>query len=70
MLLAADSLHGSNYNDLPNKKYDWSLIYGEATKILPQDASKPLGYPITLTYNVDANLFHDAFTDRSVTSNW
>ena len=56
-----------NYSDLPSKEYNWFSIYGKATKVLPDDAPKPLEKPITLTYYVDANLFHDALTGRPVT---
>ena len=36
-------------------------------ELLPEDAPVPLGKHITLTHYVDANLFHDALTGRSVT---
>ena len=34
---------------------------------MPEDAPEPLGKHVTLTHYVDANLFHDALTGRSVT---
>ena len=37
------------------------------TEILPHDAPTPLGKPVIMTHYVDANLFHDALTGRSVT---
>ena len=43
-------------------------IYGEVSKILPTDASKPLGKTLKLAHYADANLFHDALSKRSVTS--
>ena len=59
--------HEPDYSDLPVKEYDWFSIYGEVTELLPNDAPKPLGNPVTLTHYVDANLFHNALTGRSVT---
>ena len=34
--------------------------------MLLEDAPEPLGKPVTLTHYVDANLFHDALSGRSV----
>ena len=34
---------------------------------MPKDAPPPLGKQVTLTHYVDANLFHDALSGRSVT---
>ena len=34
---------------------------------IPDDAPEPLGHQVTLTHYVDANLYHDAITGRSVT---
>ncbi|HEY9709842.1 MAG TPA: hypothetical protein V6D48_16675, partial [Oculatellaceae cyanobacterium] len=59
--------HEPDYNNLPTKEYDWFSTYGEITEILPENVPEPLGKPVTLTHYVDANLFHDAFTGRSVT---
>ena len=60
-------MHAPDYSDLPVKEYDWFSIYGEVTELLPNDAPKPLGNPVTLTHYVDANLFHNALTGRSIT---
>ena len=60
-------VHEPDYSDLPVKHYDWSSVYGEVSELLPDDAPEPLGKPVTLTHYVDANLFHDALTGRSVT---
>ena len=35
--------------------------------MIPKDIPKPLGKPVTFTHYVDANLFHDQLTGRSVT---
>jgi hypothetical protein len=37
-------------------------------ELIPEDAPKPLGKRVTLTTYVDANLFHDIITGRSVTA--
>jgi len=36
-------------------------------ELLPDNASEPLGKPVTLTHFVDANLMHDLSTGRSLT---
>jgi hypothetical protein len=53
---------------LPNQDFDWChTVYGKVEELLPKDAPKPLGKPVTtVTYN-DANLYHDMLTGRSVT---
>jgi hypothetical protein len=57
-----------DYSDLPDMEHDWKRsVYGEITELLPQDAPKPLGKPVTLTHYVDANLMHDTVSGRSVT---
>ena len=40
---------------------------GEISEVLPHDAPPPLGKEVVLTHYVDANLFHDTLTGRSVT---
>ena len=60
-------VHEPDYSDLPSKEYDWASTYGEVQELLPDDAPPPLGRQVTLTHYVDANLFHDALTGRSVT---
>ena len=57
-----------DYSDLPNKQYEWEYsVYGDVKEALPHDAPKALGRPVVLTHYVDANLFHDMLTGRSVT---
>jgi len=59
-------VHEPDYSDLPEKDYDWFHIYGDVTELLPTDAPKPLGKPVTFTHYVDANLYHDAINGHSV----
>ena len=59
--------HAPEYGNLPAKQHDWFPVYGDITELLPEDAPKALGKPVTLTHYVGANLFHDALTGRSVT---
>ena len=57
-----------DYSDIPKPAHDWlNSIYGNVKEVIPSDAPVPLGEPITLTTYVDANLFHDMLTGRSVT---
>ena len=60
-------VHEPDYSDIPHKQYDWFNTYGNITELVPTDAPIPLGKRVTLTHYVDANLFHDAVTGRSVT---
>ena len=57
-----------DYSDLPQPVHDWEAsVYGNIHEEIPKDAPTPLGKPVTLTHFVDANLFHDQLTGRSVT---
>ena len=56
-----------DYSDLPGMIYDWFNVYGIVKELLPHDMPKPLGKLVILTHYVDANLFHDMLTGRSVT---
>jgi hypothetical protein len=57
-----------DYSDLSSPDYDWARsVYGEVKEQLPLDAPKPLGKRVVLTTYVDANLYHDMVTGRSVT---
>ena len=60
-------MHEPDYSDLPAKQYDWLSTYGEVSELLPDDAPEPRGNHATLTHYMDANLFHNALTGRSVT---
>ena len=57
-----------NLSDLPPDPQDWSQgPYGHVQEEIPPNAPRPLGKPVdTITY-VDANLYHDLTTGRSVT---
>jgi hypothetical protein len=57
-----------DYSDIPDHVYDWeSTVYRGAKEELPDDAPKPLGKPIIMTHYLDANLYHDMISGRSVT---
>jgi hypothetical protein len=57
-----------NLNDLPDQNFDWCYsVYGDVQELLPRDAPKPLGKPVTTITYKDANLYHDMLTGRSVT---
>ena len=57
-----------DYSDLKSIPQDWYNIYGDVKEILPHDAPTPLGKPVQLTHYVDANLYHDTLTGRSVSA--
>ena len=59
--------HKPEYSDLSNKEHEWSSVYGEVQELILEGAPLPLGKQVTLTHYVDANLFHDALSGRSVT---
>ena len=59
--------HEPDYSDLPSKEHEWPSVYGEVWELLPEDAPPPLGKQVILTHYVDANLFHDTSSGRSVT---
>ena len=57
-----------DFSDIPDQEYDWARsVYGDVKELLPQNAPEPLGNFVTLSHYVDANLFHDLLTGRSVT---
>ena len=60
--------HEPDYSDLPVRLHDWTSIYGDVKEILPTDAPEPLGKTVTTTHYVDANLYHDMLTGRSITA--
>jgi hypothetical protein len=56
-----------DYSDLPYYEYDWEKsIYGDVKEDIPTDAPEPLGKYVLLTHYLDANLYHDMLTGRSV----
>ncbi len=42
-------------------------VYGKVSEVIPKDIPEPKGKPVVLTTYVDANLYHDLITGRSVT---
>jgi hypothetical protein len=57
-----------DFSDLPEKSYKWETsIYAGARELLPDDAPEPLGKKVKCTSYVDANLYHDMLTGKSVT---
>jgi hypothetical protein len=60
--------HEPDFSAIPVTKYDWaSSVYGEVAELIPSDAPVPKGRAVTLIHYVDANLYHDWVTGRSVT---
>jgi hypothetical protein len=56
------------YDGLPAQQFDWChSIYGDVEELIPREAPRPLGKPVTTTTYTDANLYHDMLTGRSVT---
>jgi hypothetical protein len=59
----------ADLSDLPEVEYDWELsVYGDVKEATPYDAPTPRGDRVTMIHYVDANLYHDLLTGRSVTS--
>ncbi len=57
-----------DYSDIPVEEYEWGdSVYGAPDEVLPHDLPKPLGKYVRITHYVDANLYHDYITGRSVT---
>ena len=57
-----------DYSDIPMKEYDWQYsVYEGAKEVIPDDIPTPLGKPVQLTTFIDANLYHDMISGRSVT---
>ena len=56
------------FSDLPDKTYDWeNSVYKGAEEQIPTDAPKPLGKRVVTSDYVDANLYHDYVSGKSVT---
>ena len=57
-----------DYSALPTMEYEWAhSVYGTVTELQKEDWPTPRGNYITLLHFVDANLYHDIVTGRSVT---
>jgi hypothetical protein len=53
---------------LPAQKFDWAeTVYGNVQEEVPKDIPPPHGKPVVTVTYVDANLYHDLLTGRSVT---
>jgi hypothetical protein len=58
-----------NYTSLPFQEYDWAKsVHGNAIEEMAKDTNKQLCNPVVTFHYVDANLYHDLLTGRSVTS--
>ena len=58
-----------DYSHLPKQKYEWTqTAYGNAKELFPIDIPKPLGKRGVTTKFLDANLFHDIVTGKSITT--
>ena len=57
-----------DYSSIPDKVFDWEhTCYPGAYEPVPDDAPTPLGNKVKTTSFVDANLYHDLVSGRSVT---
>ena len=57
-----------DYSDISYKQYDWGKsVYEDTKEALSYDIPIALGKPVSMTYYVDANLYRDIPTGRSVT---
>jgi hypothetical protein len=60
--------HEPDYSDLRNIKHKWDAsVYGDVEEELPYKAPPPLRKQVILTHSVDAYLYHNVLTGRSVT---
>ena len=57
-----------NFSDMPCKEFDWKYsVYGNPKEEIPSDMPTPRGKRIVTTSFVDANLYHDLVSGKSVT---
>ena len=57
-----------DYSGLPEQSHGWEYTcYPDAKEHIPHDAPEPLGNAVRTTSYVDANLYHDMVSGRSVT---
>jgi hypothetical protein len=57
-----------DYSVIPEKTYDWDYTcYEGAEELIPTDMPRLLGKEVQTTTFVDANLYHDLISGRSVT---
>jgi len=56
-----------DFSQLSDSELDWTYsVYGAGSELIPHDLPTPLGKPVHLTHYLDANLYHDLLTGRSV----
>ena len=56
-----------DYSHLPKQEYEWiRTVYGNVKEEIAKDVPKPLGKRVITTTFLDANLFHDIVTGKSV----
>ena len=57
-----------DYSAIPDPEYDWEhTVYRGAEEVIPSDLPRPLGKQVVTTDYVDANLYHDFVTGKSLT---
>jgi hypothetical protein len=57
-----------DFSELTRPAQDWkNTVYGDTREEIPHNLPEPLGKYVTLTTYVDANLYHDMLSGRSVT---
>ena len=57
-----------DYSSIEHVQFDWmQSVYGNVVEEVPYDMPKALGKSVVTTTYVDANLYHDLLTGRSVT---
>ena len=58
----------SDYSDIPHMKYDWEhSVCGNVNEELPRDSPEEFVKTIILSHYIDANLYYNILTGRSVT---
>ena len=56
-----------DYSDIPDHEYDWeNTVYKGAEEVIAHDLPRPLGKSVVTTDYVDANLYHDYVTGKSL----
>ena len=57
-----------DYMAIKDNEFNWAKsVYGDMSEVVPTNASEPLSKYVTLTHNIDANLYHDMLTGCSIT---
>ena len=57
-----------DFSSIPETAYDWEYTcYAGAKELIPDDSPPPKGKPVQTSHYVDANLYHDIISGRSVT---